>query len=287
MNRITLITQGIPDYELLDAGDGEKLERYGSVVLSRPDPQALWSKEHPQAFWDKADGRYVRSGSTGKWETKPNFPTEWEIGINNLRFFIRATSFKHTGLFPEQVSNWTWSQDLIKKSSKPVNVLNLFGYTGAASLAAVQAGANVVHLDASKTAVSWARENANLSGLGEAPIRWIVEDVLSFVRREIKRGNTYDAIIMDPPSFGHGPGDELWKIEEDFTTLISLCKKLLSSDPLFFLINGYAAGYSSLAFAYNLSSLEGGVIEHGDLTIAQSGSDRLLPCGIFARWKKE
>ncbi len=287
MKRITLITQGISDYELLDAGDGEKLEQYGSIVLSRPDPQALWPKEHSPAFWDRADGRYVRSGIKGEWKTKPEFSKEWEINVADLRFFIRATSFKHTGLFPEQIPNWVWSQELIKKTSRPISVLNLFGYTGGATLAAAQAGAIVVHLDASKTAVTWGRENASLSGLQDAPIRWIVEDVFSFVRREIKRGNTYDAIIMDPPSFGHGPQDELWKIEEDLVTLIGLCKKLLSSDPLFFLINGYAAGYSSLAFAYNLSSLEGGVLEHGDLTIAQKGSDRLLPCGIFARWRKE
>ncbi len=287
MERITLTTPALKDYALLDSGEGEKLERYGAWILARPDPQALWQKEHGKDLWDKAHGRYVRTGNTGTWQTSTDFPSAWNITIDSLRFLIRPTSFKHTGLFPEQLSNWQWSREVIKKTSNPVSVLNLFGYTGAATLAAAQAGAQVVHLDASKTAVQWARENAVLSELQEKPIRWIVEDTLTFVRRELKRGHTYDAIIMDPPAFGHGPDDELWKIEEDFIALIELSKQLLSPDPLFFLINGYAAGYSSLAFAYNLSFLKRGILEHGDLTIQQEESARMLPCGIFARWKRD
>ena len=287
MERITLKTTSSKDYELLDSGGEEKLERYGDVLLSRPDPQALWNKQLGEGEWEKADGRFVREGREGKWEAKNELPKEWPVEFGGLKFLIRPTSFKHTGLFPEQLSNWGWMQELIQAAGGPVSVLNLFGYTGGATLAAAQAGAQVVHVDASKTAVAWARENAELSGLKDKPIRWITEDVLVFVKREIKRGSRYDAIIMDPPAFGHGPSDELWKIEEDLIPLIELCMQLLSDKPLAFLINGYAAGYSPLAFAYNLEPLTkkfGGEIEFGDLTIEEKGSERLLPCGIFARW---
>jgi 23S rRNA (cytosine1962-C5)-methyltransferase len=243
-----------------------------------------------------------------------NFPSPsadgWQVEFGDLQFLIRPTSFKHTGLFPEQLSNWKWVGDIISRSTKfaPLapsasdqslasqnlppaqfpNVLNLFGYTGGATLAAAKAGASVTHVDASKIAVAWARENATASGLADKPIRWMIEDVLVFVKREIKRGNRYDGIIMDPPAFGHGPKDELWKIEENLRELVRLCGELLSDQPLFFLINGYAAGYSPLAFAYNLEPLEakfGGNIEYGDLLIEEE-SGRFLPCGIFARWKK-
>ena len=297
MQRITLTTPPIGDYALIDSGDEQKLERYGDVLLARPDPQALWPKRLGEAVWAKANGRYVRQGREGKW-IEQGLPKEWQIKFGELQFHIKPTSFKHTGLFPEQYSNWQWATERIRGAGRPqvpsgaeggVKVLNLFGYTGGASLAAALAGAQVTHVDASKTAVSWASDNAKLSGLGDKPIRWIVEDVLVFLRREVKRGNKYDAIIMDPPAFGHGPKDELWKFEEHFLELMKLCQEVLSDQPLFILINGYAAGYSPLAFAYNLDGIQkkfGGEIEFGDLTIAEEHSDRVLPCGIFARWEK-
>lgn len=317
MQRITLITKPQKDYELLDCGGEEKLERFGSVVLSRPDPQALWNKQLATSDWGLANGRFERDGKEGKWTGK--LESEWTIEFGGLKFLIKPTSFKHTGLFPEQLSNWEWMSDLVAKTKNPEggsagrraedssefsaensrtprgvalpqrNILNLFGYTGGATLAAAKAGAEVTHVDASKTAVAWARENAKLSGLEDAPIRWMIEDVLVFVKKEIKRGKKYDGIIMDPPAFGHGPAGELWKIEENFVELVQLCAELLSDEPLFFLINGYAAGYSPLAFAYNLEPIQkkhGGEVEYGDITIAQSNSTRLLPAGIFARWNK-
>ncbi|MBI2005024.1 class I SAM-dependent methyltransferase [Patescibacteria group bacterium] len=336
MERITLTTKPSDGYALLDSGGEEKLERYGNMVLARPDPQALWPKNLPEwnhrqerdptlgGGWDTADAQYVREGNSGHWVG--NIPKEWPIEFGGLRFLIRPTSFKHTGLFPEQLPNWEWLSKLVvsvlalnageeteppakrvigseaafsastSASDRLVSVLNLFAYTGGATLAAAKAGASVVHVDASKTAVAWARENAAASGLASKPIRWLVEDVLVFVRREIKRGNRYDIIIMDPPSFGHGPKDELWKIEEHLIPLVKECAELLSEKPLGFLINGYAAGYSPLAFAYNLEPLlkkYGGTIQYGDLTIEEQarsthsgqGSERLLPCGIFARWQ--
>jgi 23S rRNA (cytosine1962-C5)-methyltransferase len=281
MEKITLITKPTEGYELLDSGMEEKLERYGSYVLARPDPQALWEKTDT-IRWDEADAFYSRTGREGDWKLKKDLPKEWPIKIGGLTMLIRTTSFKHTGVFPEQVSNWEWIRE-----QKPKKVLNLFGYTGGATLAAAQAGAEVTHVDASKTAVAWARENAKLSGLEEKPIRWIIEDVLTFVEREIKRGNRYDLILMDPPAFGHGPKDEIWKFEEHFLQLITLCRDLLSEKPVGILLNGYAAGYSSLAFAYNLDAFVkkyGGKVEHGDLMIEEKGRGRLLPCGIFARW---
>lgn len=287
MERITLTTTPQTDYELLDSGLEEKLERYGSVVLARPDPQALWEKRLGAGEWQKAQGRFERKGKEGVWHEN-NLPKEWEIGFGGLKFLIKPTSFKHTGLFPEQLSNWQWSEELIKSAGREVNVLNVFGYTGGASLAAAKAGAKVTHVDASKTAVAWARENAKRSGLEEAPVRWITEDALTFVQREIKRGTKYDAVVMDPPAFGHGPSGELWKIEEDFLKLMELLPQLLSEKPLFVLINGYAAGYSPLAFAYNLDFLSkkfGGAIEYGDICIAESKGERVLPAGIFARWR--
>ncbi|HVV14804.1 MAG TPA: class I SAM-dependent methyltransferase [Candidatus Paceibacterota bacterium] len=286
MERILLTTKPQKDYELLDSGGEEKLERYGNVLLSRPDPQALWPKQLPEGEWTKANARYIREGNTGKWVGE--LPKEWPIELGNLKFLIRPTPFKHTGLFPEQICNWEWAGELIRGAGRPVSALNLFGYTGGASLAAAAAGASVVHVDASKTAVAWARENAELSGLADKPIRWITEDVKLFVERELKRGNRYDLILMDPPAFGHGPKDELWKIEEDLLPLIEACTRLLSETPVGMLVNGYAAGYSPLAFAYNLEPLAqkmGGATEYGDLTIEEKGSGRLLPCGIFARWR--
>ncbi|MES2014494.1 MAG: class I SAM-dependent methyltransferase [Patescibacteria group bacterium] len=287
MKNTILITKPSADYELVDSGEGEKLERYGPVLLARPDPQALWRKKLTKSEWEKADGRYERKGKGGEWHTKADFPKEWQIELADLRFFIRPTTFKHTGLFPEQVANWKWSADAIRGANREIKVLNLFAYTGGATLAAAKAGASVTHVDASKTAIEWARANAELSGLQDMPIRWMTEDVLVFLGREVKRGNFYDAIIMDPPAFGHGPKDELWKIEEDFLTLMKLCSEVLSENPLFILVSGYASGYSPIAFANNFESIRtrfGGTIESGELTIEESKGERLLPAGIFARW---
>lgn len=285
MERLILTTRPAEQYELLDSGREEKLERYGDIVLARPDPQALWEKRLGQGEWLKAQGRFERTGKEGIWHER-DLPKVWQIQFGGFTFNIRPTSFKHTGLFPEQLSNWEWIKENISGSPK---VLNLFAYTGGATLAAAATGAEVTHVDSSKTAVAWARENAALSGLAEKPIRWIVEDVLVFVKREIKRGSKYDAIIMDPPAFGHGPKKELWKIEEDLLELFQLCEQLLSEKPLFVLVSGYAAGYSPLALAYNLEGFEkkfGGNVECGDLTIEEKGSGRLLPCGIFGRWSR-
>jgi 23S rRNA (cytosine1962-C5)-methyltransferase len=286
MERITLTTQASSDYELLDSGGEEKLERFGVVTLLRPDPQALWRKNNEQ-MWNTAHARYTRSGKAGEWQLGKDMPKQWEVAFGGLTMRIKPTSFKHTGLFPEQEPNWDWIRALISKAGRPLSVLNLFGYTGGASLAAAQAGAEVTHVDASKAAVTWARENAELSGLTDKPIRWMVEDVLVFVKREIKRGKRYDLILMDPPVFGHGPNDELWKIEEHFLELVRLCGELLSEQPIGMLINGYAAGYSPLAFAYNLEPFAaqyGGTVQYGDLAIVEK-SGRMLPAGIFARWQ--
>ncbi len=291
MERITLISKPSKGYELLDSGREEKLERYGQAILSRPDPQALWQKRLDEGVWKNADASYTRKDGEGDWRLSKDLPKEWKIEVEGLTMLVRPTSFKHTGLFPEQIPNWEWLREVISKGKgteeKKVSVLNLFGYTGGATLAAAKAGAEVCHVDASKVAVAWARENADASGLSEKPIRWIIEDAVTFVQREIKRGSRYDVILMDPPAFGHGPKNELWKFEENFLELMNLCSQLLSEKPLGFLINGYAAGYSSLAFAYNLEPFAakyGGRLEYGELAIEESGQGRLLPCGIFARW---
>jgi 23S rRNA (cytosine1962-C5)-methyltransferase len=277
------------EYELLDSGLGQKLERYGPYTLSRPDPEALWNRSLGAQGWDDADLKFIRKGTKTQWIIKEGVKKNWPIEFGGLNFSIKPTSFKHTGLFPEQFLNWQWMEEVIKNEGRTVKVLNLFAYTGGATLAAARAGAEVCHVDGSKTAVAWARENAELSGLSDKPIRWIVEDVVLFLKREIKRGNKYDAIIMDPPSFGHGPKDELWKIEESFLELMKLCKDILSDDPLFVLINGYTVGYSPITYQNNLIEMMSehkGNIEVGELTIKESNTQRLLPCGIFARWQK-
>lgn len=278
------------DYELLDSGEGEKLERFGSVVLSRPDPQALWRKNLPEKEWKKVDASFSRSEASAEWTYKDGNKKleKWAIDFGGLKFWIKPTAFKHTGLFPEQSVNWDWMRGVLK-GNEGADVLNLFGYTGGASLACAQAGAKVVHVDGSKSAITWARENAELSGLADKPIRWILEDARVFVGREVKRGNKYDGIIMDPPAFGHGANKEIWKIEENFLPLVEDCIKLLKDKPLFFIINGYSAGYSAIAYQNVLKVLVekfGGTIEIGELTLEESKGDRLLPCGIFARWKR-
>ena len=288
MNKLsTLIAPTGQDYELLDSGLGEKLERYGSVIIARPDPQALWPKNLPPADWKRAHATFTRDEKNAQWRIKPGTPERWEISYCGLKFWIKPTAFKHTGLFPEQASNWSWIADSIKKANRPVSVINLFGYTGGASLAAAQAGAEVCHVDGSKTSVQWARDNAKISGLSEKPIRWILDDVRGFLKREIKRGKKYDGIILDPPAFGHGADKEVWKIEDDFLPFLQLCREAMTDQPLFFLINGYASGYSAIAYENNLRGLfDGGEIEIGELTLQELGDmKRLLPAGIFARWR--
>lgn len=382
-----LITESNSDYELLDSGDGQKLERFGEVVLSRPDPQALWSKYLPATDWKKADGVFTREegkdgalNSQSGWTLKNEMPGKWPIELAGLKFLIKPTAFKHVGLFPEQSVNWGWLEEKVKSQSSKfkgecakkgdslrvpntlvgeaisptfstdlssvasakeegrktkgklaqpkecigtlqVEVLNLFGYTGGATLACAKAGAKVVHVDGSKAAIAWARENAELSGLTSKPIRWILDDARAFVTREIKRGRFYDGIIMDPPAFGHGPDNELWKIEEHFLPLVKDCMKILkggafgeaqsdsvlnnTEKPSFFVINGYSAGYSAIAYENILLPLVekyGGSIEIGELVISETQSSklkvqnlvaseinsaRLLPCGIFARWSAD
>lgn len=281
-----LKTLASQDYELLDSGDGEKLEQFGEYVLRRPDPQALWQKNLEEKEWKSANAYFERVGDSGKWKKKDGMPSEWPVNFGNLKFLIKPTAFKHTGLFPEQEENWKWVSEKIKSSARSIKVLNLFGYTGGATLAAALAGAEVTHVDSSKSAITWAKQNAEASNLADKKIRWIEDDARKFVQREIKRGNKYDGIIMDPPAFGHGANNEIWKIEEDFLKLLEMCEQVLSPKPLFFLVNGYSAGYSALAYKNSLEFLVkkyGGSIECGELTI-QEKSGRLLPAGIFARF---
>lgn len=283
-----LVTQPGKEYELIDSGKGEKLERYGSFVLARPDPQVLWQRGLSESRWKQADAIFIRKGKHTEWKKKKTLPESWPIIFGGLIFEIRPTTFKHTGLFPEQQANWEWMSQLITQAKRPVSVLNLFGYTGGATLACAQAGADVCHVDGSKMAITWARKNQELSRLTDKPIRWILDDALVFLRREVKRGHMYDGIVLDPPAFGHGPKGEIWKIDEQFTELLNLCYQVMSHKPLFFLINGYASGYSPIAYRNNLEEIikkHKGSIETGELTIAESKTNRLLPCGIFARWK--
>jgi 23S rRNA (cytosine1962-C5)-methyltransferase len=306
MNTTSLIsiTRTEKDYELLDSGEGEKLERFGSVVLSRPDPQALWARKLAPEKWSEADGVFFRKGKDGEWRfTDVKQAKKWPISFGRLSFEIKPTAFKHVGLFPEQSTNWDWMRtkiDEAKKadSTREIEVLNLFAYTGGATLACAQVGAKVVHVDGSKSAITWARENAKLSGLEDAPVRWILDDARAFVAREIKRGRHYDAIIMDPPAFGHGAEKEVWKIEEHLLLLMKDCMELLSENALFFIVNGYSAGYSAVAYQNILLDFVGknieqdkgnskGKIEIGELAIEESNEPRrLLPAGIFARWSR-
>jgi 23S rRNA (cytosine1962-C5)-methyltransferase len=291
-----LITKPSKDYELIDSGDGEKLERFGLYILRRPDPQALWPKVLDEKEWKTANASFLREGDNAKWRMKDGVQKELvismlagQLGGGELKFLIKPTAFKHTGLFPENEPNWIWIKEKIKKANKPIKVLNLFGYTGGATLAALSAGAEVTHVDGSKSAITWARQNAEMSKLDDKKVRWIEDDARKFVLREIKRGNKYDAIIMDPPAFGHGANNEVWKIEEDFIKFLDSCLQILSPEPLFVLVNGYSAGYSAVAYENSLEPLInkfGGMIEKGELTIAESKSNRLLPAGIFARWCK-
>ena len=277
------------DYELLDASDGERLERWGRFVLRRPDPQIIWKNSASHKLWKRADAVYTRSAKGGGEWTKNNLPEQWNIKYGNLTFVLKPMGFKHTGLFPEQAANWDWFSDLIKRAGRPIKVLNLFAYTGGATLAAAAAGASVVHVDASKGMVAQAKLNASLSGLGDAPIRYIVDDCKKFVEREIRRGNKYDAIIMDPPSYGRGPSGEIWKIEDSVHELVSLTASILSDDPLFFLINSYTTGLSPAAMQYILGltvvSKHGGEVLASELGLPVTQTGFPIPCGASARWQ--
>lgn len=278
------------DYELIDSSDGERLERWGSYTLIRPDPQVIWKDAKKSKLWQNADASYHRSSKGGgSWE-KNHLPDEWQIGYESLglRFTLRPMGFKHTGLFPEQAVNWDWFSQLISKSGRKIKLLNLFGYTGGATVAAAKAGASVCHVDAAKGMVAQAKENAALSGLADAPIRYIVDDCKKFVEREIRRGNRYDAIIMDPPSYGRGPSGEVWKLEDNIDQLVNLTAGVLSDEPLFFLINSYTTGLSPSAMGYILAlrvkSRYGGKIESDEIGLPVTSSGAVLPCGSSSRW---
>jgi 23S rRNA (cytosine1962-C5)-methyltransferase len=278
------------DYELLDAGDGMKLERWGAHKLVRPDPQVIWPRKTEWRDWHGWYHRSERGG--GKWEFRQALPESWTVAYRNLTFRIRPTNFKHTGLFPEQAVNWDWCSDLIRaarKSGREISVLNLFGYTGAASVAAAAAGASVCHVDAAKGMVEWCGENAALSGIKDRPIRYIVDDCLKFVRREIKRGRKYDALIMDPPSYGRGTGGEMWKLEDHLWSLLKDCREVLSDRPLFFLLNSYTTGLSPSVIANLLAELfadAGGIVSTGEVGLPIRSDGKTLPCGIFGRWQQ-
>ncbi len=278
------------DYEVLDTSKGEKLERWGDYLLIRPDPQVIWDTPKKNRGWKKCNGHYHRSSKGGgDWEFF-DLPKQWQIHYGELTFNLKPFSFKHTGLFPEQAANWDWFGDLIRRANRSVKVLNLFAYTGGATLAAAAAGAHVTHVDASKGMVTWARENAASSGLSDAPIRWIVDDCVKFVQREIRRGNHYDAIIMDPPSYGRGPKGEIWKIEESIHGLIQLCTELLSEDPLFFLVNSYTTGLQPAVLTYMIAmelKKFKGFVRSEEIGLPVTDAGLVLPCGASGRWSRE
>lgn len=276
------------DYEVLDTSTGEKLERWGKYILLRPDPQVIWNTPKEIKEWKALNGHYHRSRKGGgEWEFF-DLPDEWSIHYKELTFHLKPFSFKHTGLFPEQAANWDWFCDLIQKAGRPIKVLNLFAYTGGATLAAAKAGAGVTHVDASKGMVTWAKENAASSGLADAPIRWLVDDCVKFVEREIRRGNTYDGIIMDPPSYGRGPKGEIWKIEESIYPFVELTTKLLSENPLFFLINSYTTGLQPAVLSYMINTTvvkkAGGHVEASEIGLPVTSNGLVLPCGASGRW---
>ncbi|MBD0380501.1 class I SAM-dependent methyltransferase [Paenibacillus sedimenti] len=279
------------DYELLDTGGGEKLERWGTYVLRRPDPQIIWPLVKETPAWRSADAHYHRSSSGGgQWEYRTELPERWTITYDQkLTFYIKPTGFKHTGLFPEQAVNWKWMIEKIQGAGRPIKVLNLFAYTGGASLACAYAGAEVCHVDASKGVVQWAKENLHLSGMGSRPVRFITDDVFKFVQREQRRGSKYDAIIMDPPSYGRGPNGETWKLEDDLYPFIQTCMSILTDNPLFLLINSYTTGISATVL-HNILSMamkekHGGTISSGEIGLPITHSGLKLPCGILGRWE--
>lgn len=279
------------DYEVMDTCSGEKCERWGNYILVRPDPQVIWDTGHDHPAWKQKNGHYHRSSKGGgEWEFR-NLPKEWTIKYRDLTFHLKPFSFKHTGLFPEQAVNWDWCAEKIKNAGRPVKVLNLFAYTGGATISAAKAGAAVTHVDASKGMVTWAKENAVSSGLADAPIRWLVDDCVKFVEREIRRGNTYDGIIMDPPSYGRGPKGEIWKIEESVYPFIQLTAKLLNKDSIFFLINSYTTGLQPAVLSYMINTVIvdqfGGHVEAEEIGLPVTSNGLVLPCGASGRWCKD
>ena len=279
------------DYELIDATGGNRLERWGSTLLVRPDPQVVWKNEPVSDLWNKADAVYHRSvKGGGEWEYRRRLPQKWQIGWNDLNLVVSPTGFKHTGVFPEQAVNWAWYQEKIKAAGRPIRVLNLFGYTGGATLACAAAGAQVCHVDASKGIVAWARENAAASSMADRPIRWIVDDCAKFVAREIRRGSVYDGLIMDPPSYGRGPGGEIWKLEDNIYDLISLCAGVLSEKPLFVAVNSYTTGLSPAVMEYilqtTLTPKFGGHTTCDEIGLPVSATGGVVPCGATAIWEE-
>ena len=284
-------TDNWKDYELIDCSDGERLERWGDIILIRPDPQIIWSSKKKNPLWKNAHARYHRSNKGGgHWEMYKKVPQSWSIRFKNLTFNVKPMGFKHTGVFPEQAVNWEWVQDRIKAEKRPLNILNLFGYTGCATLAAMDAGAKVCHVDASKGMVNWAKENAQSSKLADKPVRWLVDDCVKFVNREVRRGNKYDGIIMDPPSYGRGPGGEVWKIEEQIYSFIELCIKVMSDNPSFLILNSYTTGLSPAVMEYLLNvelvSRFGGKVSADEIGLKVTETGMCLPCGSTVIWEK-
>lgn len=277
------------DYEILDMANGEKLERWKNIVLVRPDPQIIWKNKSFPNKWEDVNARYIRSSTGGgNWDFNKKVPANWQIKYKDLTFNIKPMGFKHTGLFPEQAVNWDWMIDKIKYAGREIKVLNLFAYTGGATVACSYAGASVCHVDSSKGMVTWAKENIISSGLEKNPVRYIIDDVVKFVNREIRRENKYDAIIMDPPSYGRGTNGEVWKFEENIADLVELCTRVLSDKPLFFLINSYTTGISStvLENILKLNIKAKGKLSSGELGLPMSDSNLILPCGIYGRWEE-
>ncbi len=279
------------DYELIDTSDGERLERWGDIILIRPDPQIIWSTGRKNPLWKNAHARYHRSNKGGgHWETYRKVPDRWTIRYNQLVFNIKPMGFKHTGVFPEQAVNWDFAAEKIRNENRPLKVLNLFGYTGCATLACMKAGAMVCHVDASKGMVQWARENAQSSAIADLPVRWLVDDCVKFVQREIRRGNRYDGIIMDPPSYGRGPGGEVWKLEEQLFPLVDLCRQVLSDNPVFFILNSYTTGLSPAVMEYllgvQLQQSFGGSVSSDEIGLRVTDTGLVLPCGSTAIWEK-
>ena len=279
------------DYKILDMADGQKLEKWGDVILSRPDPQIIWKDKSYPKKWNSINATYHRSSSGGgSWEFNKKMPKQWQIKYKNLTFNIKPMGFKHTGLFPEQAVNWDWMMNKIKNAKREIKVLNLFAYTGGATVACLSAGGSVCHVDSSKGMVSWAKENVISSGLQDRKVRYIVDDVVKFVNREIRRGNKYDAIIMDPPSYGRGANGEVWQFEENIYDLVNLCTKVLSDNPLFFLINSYTTGISSTVLEnilrININKKYKGTFSNGEIGLPMTDSKLILPCGIYGKWEK-
>ena len=287
MNIHTLTPPGWSSYELLDSGDKQKLERFGSYILSRFEPRALWPKSQSEEFWKRADACHIHKGEKGSWQFRTKISEPWIIPWGSLRFRLRPTSFKHIGIFPEMSVHWSWIIEKIRAAKRQINVLNLFAYTGGCTLAASLAGAAVTHLDASKETVTWAHENAKLSGLSDRPVRWIVDDATTFVKRELKRNHSYDGIIIDPPKFGRSENGKLWKIEDDLLPLLQQCWQLRSKQPLFIILNTCTVAFSSVTLANLLIKLmkdADGVVENGEILIPQKVSQVSLPTSIFAKW---